>query len=187
MKFSKCFLCDKLIYTPYHVTEIAEDKIESFSLCKNCGQEYMKESRPPSEKVDLSHIKTPEELLGFLTNMKEIPRGIPEETKDPCECGLTLQEFDQHGKFGCTKCYDHFSEVMEQVVYPYHKADTHTGKYPKRQMREMWESNPEEKIKLLKLRYAKAIELEEYEKAGEINKELKELLNQSPPSTFSDL
>lgn len=187
MKFSKCFLCDKLIYTPYHVTEIEGESVESFSLCKNCGKEYMKAETPQPEKVDLSHIKTPEELLGFLTGMKEIPRGIPKEIKDPCECGLTLQEFDEHGKFGCAKCYDHFSERLEQVVYPYHGADTHTGKYPRRQMREKWESSPDEKIKLLKLRYAKAIELEEYEKASEINKELKELLSQSPPSAFSDL
>jgi len=142
----------------------------------------MKDSPKPSEKVDLSHIKTPEELLDFL-GMKEVTR-ISEETKEPCKCGLTLEEFDIHGKFGCPKCYEHFSERMEQVVYPYHGAHEHVGKYPRRQLEEKWESTPDEKTKLLKLRYAKALELEEYEKASEINEELKELLNQSPPSTF---
>jgi protein-arginine kinase activator protein McsA len=49
------------------------------------------------------------------------------------------------------------------------------------------EKDPEEKMKLLKLRYAKAIELEEYEKAAEVNKEIEQLLIQSPPSSSSDL
>jgi len=186
MKFKKCFFCDKIVYTPHHVTEIDGQDVLSFDMCKKCGHDYMKGAYPLGEtlpspsppKIDLSHIKTPEELLGFLT-------GGAKEEKEPCKCGMTLKEFDKCGKFGCPNCYDHFPERMKQLVFPYHGAQEHVGKYPKRQMKQKWESSPEEKMKLLKLQYAKALELEEYEKAAEINKQI-ELLSQSPPSVFSD-
>ena len=74
---------------------------------------------------------------------------------------------------------------MESLVYPWHNARKHTGKIPIRQMRELWMSTDEEKLKLLKLRYAKALELEEYEKLDGLQQEIDEI-NQSPSATSED-
>ena len=88
---------------------------------------------------------------------------------------MTLEEFNTHGRFGCADCYLHFEIIMEELVYPYHKAKAHVGKRPKRQLAEKLENDPVEKLKLLKLRYAKALELEEYEKLADLLKEIEDV------------
>jgi protein arginine kinase activator len=173
MILKKCFQCNKTTYTPYHVTEISKDKIVyCYDLCKKCGEGLMNVQK--NEKIDLTHIKTPEQLLDFITGVVKNP---------PCpECGLKVEEFNVNGKFGCAECYNHFVENMQQLVFPYHRANVHFGKIPKKQMKELWNSTTEEKTKLLKLRLAKAIELEEYEKASLIKIDL-DVLRQSLPSS----
>lgn len=185
---NKCFFCDEITYTPFHVTEIAKDgDVSSYVMCRVCGLEYLKDVYEPNMKnqpvkKDLSHIKTPEELLKFLSDAQRDANPL-----EPCDgCGLTEKEFDKSGKFGCPQCYDHFDDKMESLVYPWHNgAREHTGKIPIRQMKELWMSTDEEKLKLLKLRYAKALELEEYEKLDGLQQEIDEV-NQSPSSTSED-
>lgn len=176
MAIKKCFQCNKFTYTPYHVTEITKEKVYTYDLCKKCG-EHITEVGNKEQKVDLSHIKTPEELLDFMAEgLKSLMS--KEEPKPPCPgCGLTIEEFDMKGRFGCSKCYEHFTERMEQLVFPYHKANQHVGKRLKK-----LPTTIDEKRKLLKLKMAKAIELEEYEKAAEIKIELDSLLDPPPSS-----
>lgn len=180
MTIKKCFQCNKFTHTPIHVTEISKDKsVYTYDLCKKCGNKLMDAEK--TEKIDLSHIKTPEQLLDFMA--AGIQSMLPKEPpKPPCPgCGLTIEEFDTKGRFGCAKCYGHFTERMEQLVFPYHKANSHVGKIPKKYMSDLCNSSVEEKRKLLKLKMAKAIELEEYENAAQIKIELQAL--ETPPSS----
>jgi protein arginine kinase activator len=158
----KCFFCDETKHLPYTITEVNDGNVESHQMCKECGEEYMGSKK--KKEIDLTYIKTPEELLAFIQEIRQ-------PLIEPCKCGMTLKEFNTHGRFGCSECYSHFEIVMEQLVYPYHKARFHVGKHPKKQMEE--EANkPSEKLKLLKVRYAKALELEEYEKLADLLKEI---------------
>jgi len=190
MKIRKCFFCNQLVHTPIQITEIDEGQVTSVDLCAQCGKEYMEalEQQPvmaaPSEELNMAQITTAEELVELLTNAENVlfPKKHPD--KKPCDCGMTLQKFDENGKFGCAKCYEHFDDIVEQVVIPYHKADQHTGKRPKHQIQKMLDT-PEEQLKILKLRLAQAIELEEYEKAAVYNQQIKEI-TQPPPATSSD-
>ena len=176
----KCFQCNKSGPTPFHITEINKDKtVYSYDLCKKCGEKI----HPMGNKIDLSHIKTPQELIDFISGA-ETKKDKP--VADPCpKCGLTNEDFDVKGRFGCDKCYEHFSDIMKELVYPYHKANSHVGKTPKNYFKKLCESNVDEKRKLLKLQLAKAIELEEYEKAAKIKIELQSL-SQNPPSSCED-
>ena len=150
-------------------------------MCKTCGAEYLSDVYH-TKQTDLSHIKTPEELLQFLeSSASKINDPVP-----PCKCGLTEAEFDKTGKFGCCQCYTHFMGKMESLVFPFHGAKKHIGKYPKKQTQEKWVSNDEEKLKLLKLQYAKALELEQYEKLTDLKQMINEI-NQSLSSTSEDL
>jgi protein arginine kinase activator len=195
MSFQKCFFCNKIRRTPYHVTEIEDKVVEAFDMCSLCAIEYLKglntEFAPkakPNTVPDISNIQSTEDLLDFINQFS--PKEITTQTakdKDPCKCGMTTKEIEKNGRFGCPHCYDHFEEFMKQMVYPFHKADEHLGKTPKTQIMQEIEADPEEKMKLLKLKYAKAIELEEYEQAAEINKEIKQLLDQFPLSSSEDL
>ncbi len=69
-------------------------------------------------------------------------------------------------------CYSFFKKKMKELVFPYHGASRHAGKRPKANYVETLMCDPVEREKILKLRYAKALELEQYEKAAEIKKEL---------------
>ena len=179
---SVCFFCEKITYVPYHVTEINDGDVSVYHMCKHCGDQYFSKSTEkimPEKKIDLTHLKTPEDLLNFLSGVEN-----QIDDKPPCKCGMTTDEFEEYGRFGCPKCYDHFSEKMEELVYPYHKAREHVGKVPKRH-KEMMLEKPTEKIKLLKLQYAKALELEEYEKLPDLKKQIDEV-SQSLSSASED-
>ena len=65
---------------------------------------------------------------------------------------------------------------MKDLVFPFHQARFHEGKKPKRHYIDSLMQDPVEKEKILKLRYAKALELENYEQAKIIKEQLAELL-----------
>lgn len=178
MKISKCFFCNKISATPYQVTEIIDEKVDTFDMCQRCAQEYLqdidktKTTTKPKSDVDLTEIKTSQDLIKFITNIQS-----PAKSVSSCECGWSEHDFNTTGRFGCPKCYDHFHEKVEQLVFPYHRSNEHIGKTPRRATKEFWESSKEEKLKMLKLQLAQAIELEKYEKAGELNVQIKNIEN----------
>lgn len=190
MNFGRCFFCNKLTPIVFHITEIEKTNIEAVDLCSKCGHEYMKSLTAPKEPslkpkkptVNLQHIKTAEDLISFLGSLATPKKTIPPH--EPCpNCGMTLEMFDKTGRMGCPKCYDHFQILVERVICPYHNATEHVGKRPKHMIQKRMEDDPVEKMKLLKLRLAKAIELEEYERAAEINEEIKQLAALSSSSS----
>jgi protein-arginine kinase activator protein McsA len=155
MKLKPCSICKKITVTPVHVTEINKDGTTTqLDLCRTCGEKFTNIDGPveeipmqKQEAVDLTNITTPKQLLDFLAAI----RGGPDDNTPPCECGMTVAEFDKHGIFGCPKCYDHFTNQMQRLVFPYHKANKHVGKIPKRWLAEKQANDPVEKMKLLKL------------------------------------
>lgn len=166
-----------MIYTPFHVSEPNNEGVwETSHLCVKCAVAYLndepivigdkqKKSDPQVNALDLTHINTPEDLIALITKHQQA-----DPNKPPCpKCGLTLVEFDVKGRFGCPQCYEHFTERMEQLVYPYHHAREHVGKQIKPK------KCREDEIKTLKLRMAHAVELERYEEASDIKKLLDEL------------
>lgn len=196
IELKKCFYCTKLKFCPVKLTEIKDDgTVANCDVCQKCADLHLekKEAEPKpkmqavvapdavikKKNVDVSHIKTPQELLSFLmgTPSPGSPDAIP-----PCECGTTEAEFDQTGRFGCPKCYTHFEAKMSEQVFPFHGASEHVGKKPKRSREEMWMSDPVEKEKVLKLRLAKAVEVEDYERAAELKKQLAEMRPSEPDS-----
>jgi protein arginine kinase activator len=174
MKLKQCSLCNKYTDAPYKLTEAqADGSAKSFYACPACA-----EARLGGSAIDLSRVSTAEELLDLILKAELPPRATP-----PCGCGLTEAEFDRDGRFGCAACYVHFSAKMTELVFPYHKAQDHVGKKPKAHWLDPVLSDPVAKQKLLKLRYAKALELEQYERAAEIKGELDELTSRTPPQT----
>ena len=179
----RCAFCGSK-KTYISVTELEHSKVtETFNMCYDCGAEYMKEVEkdlhPQSAKkeVDLTHVQTPLQLLNLINAICRKPIS----TKEPCpNCGLSPSDFQLHGKFGCAQCYEHFQEEFETLAIPYHHgAEEHVGKRPKHAFQKSMEA-PEEKRKVLKLRLAQAVELENYELAAKYRDELNAI--QGPPS-----
>ena len=179
----KCVYCDETQIV-YRVTELTDGKVsETYDMCLVCGKEYMKdvykdlqvEKEDNVNALDATEITTPEQLLNFIgkLNMKS---KIPQKT--PCVCGMTDKEFHANGKFGCANCYEHFKEEFDTLVVPYQKADEHIGKRPKHRLQR--EETPEEHVKTVRLRLAKASEIEDYETAAILKKELDSLITSIP-------
>lgn len=183
MSLKKCFHCNKTTYTPFHITEISKGTAtHTYDLCKKCGE--IMTNQPVSSKIDLDHITTPEQLLQFIAGIPQFKEKTPVA---PCpQCGLTEAEFDVKGRFGCPKCYEHFKKKMKQLVFPYHNANSHQGKMPKKLLANKWVATTDEHEKFLKLKLAKAIELEEYEEASRLKNELNNLNHPKPQSTSED-
>jgi protein arginine kinase activator len=179
-----CHFCKKVTLTPYKLSELKDNgKVDVKYSCEDCFSTWSEKTSPAitwSKTVDLSHINTPEELLNFLIARDD-------KVDRVCECGMSEEVFDKLGKFGCHKCYEFFGDKMKDLVFPFHKNKEHVGKTPKRTRMEQIMNDPVEKEKLLKLKYAKALELEEYEKCAVLKKELEELKSQLLQSTSSDL
>ena len=181
MKLNRCAVCEKLTFTPYHITEIKENQSASiFDMCKKCGQKYIDnlpkryDEFTPKDDIEMTHIQTPEETLHFMNG---IPLPSKPNKKTSCKCGTKQEEFELRGRIGCAECYDHFGEKIEQLIIKYHNANKHVGRRPKKEMD--WDSikDPVEKLKLLKLHYAKALELEEYEKLANLKTKIDQISN----------
>lgn len=144
---NKCFFCGRNAETS--LTEIDDDgNVHEGHICDVCRESHL------SEPIDLDAITDPEQLLSLIRGRR------------PCRCGMTESDFDDSGRFGCPECYHHFDGKMEELVFPFHKSRRHEGKSPKRL------DDPDERHKVLRLRYAKAIETENYELASAIKREL---------------
>lgn len=177
-KLIPCASCQQITYCPVHITDILEDKsVVTFNLCTKCGSHFMEHGKFPDvaeseliKTVDLEKIKSPEQLLDFIFGKDTV---LGPMVKPPCpECELTVEQFDEHGKFNCAHCYEHFHEAIEHLVFPYHGAKEHVGKRPKN-----WKMpiDPEEELKILKLKKTRALEHEKYEEAAQLRREIEQL------------
>src|SRR3989339_1876713 len=60
------------------------------------------------------------------------PRVRPGATRCP-GCGVTWSDFRSTGRFGCPRCYEHFSLPLQQIMPRIHSgAYAHRGKAPPR-------------------------------------------------------
>jgi protein arginine kinase activator len=187
VKLKKCYGCVKLKFCPIRITEIIDTKeVASYELCLECSQNGISTEAVVKKKqhiLDLADVKTPEQLLDFIYQSQTNSR---EET---CVCGLTEAEFNKTGRFGCAKCYERFIDYFEEQIIPYHQgARRHVGKRPKKVTVGILNNDPNERRKVLKLHYAKALELEQYEQLALIKKELDALPIDVPtlPQTSED-
>lgn len=177
-KLIPCDRCKQIRYCPVHITDIDGGKVTHYDLCAYCGEQFqqgnMPEENTPEEQqpepVNLEHINTPEQLLDFIFGKGTV---LGPMHKEPCpKCGLTVEEFDEHGRFGCAHCYEHFHEAMEHMVFPWHGANQHIGKVPKNYVAP---KDLEAQLKTLKLKKARALEHEKYEEAAQLRREIEQL------------
>ena len=189
-------------------------------LCKDCSTKYinMAPETVKQEAVPVQAPAPPAAsaplLSGFLATLlgamltkaimqqpQQIQPSKPKNAgKPPCpSCGMTLRELAKDGKTGCPTCWDHFKEELKIVTQHSHAGATkHVGKSPKvnkdalTQQQQLAEQNAsiEERIKSYKLKMVKAIEIENYEAAGALKKQIADLQAQltgvlppTPPSS----
>ncbi|MDO4541456.1 MAG: UvrB/UvrC motif-containing protein [Bacillota bacterium] len=86
-------------------------------------------------------------------------------------CGTTYREFSTRGRFGCGNCYDAFENRLEPLFDNIHFSHEYKGKMP--QSPGLLED--EDKLAMLTREKEEAVAREDYERAAELQKQIREL------------
>lgn len=152
----------------YHVTDIFGKEVVQMHLCQKCF-------------LNQYSIATQENIANFIAAViKEKERIF---AKKCSQCNSSLGDINKSGRLGCPGCYDSFQEELLPVLQRCQGGNlVHIGKKPHDY--KIIEAKEEkldikERIRLLKLKMANAIEVENYEIAGVLKKKIEELSSES--------
>jgi len=169
-----------------HITEVEHNCVlYSVDVCHVCGDEIRKATLPKHMQGDITPtggnqmpiITSATELLDLLTGTSPKLQPVIESNKKPCpRCGLTIDEFNLSGKFGCPTCYDHYRDEFMAVSINRQAGLEHVGKKPRHAIKKA--KDQAEQLKVLKLLLAKAKELEQFEKVAEIKQQINDLMKE---------
>lgn len=115
-----CDVCQSQDASIY-LTQIVEGAMKKVNLCDSCAKE-----------------KGVTDPVGF--KLTDLLKGVGTETKSgsavmadgfKCDhCGFTQTDFKKTGRFGCSRCYEVFSEGLDNLLEAMHRHTMHTGKIP---------------------------------------------------------
>jgi len=150
-----CDICHKNIAT-VHLTEIIDNKIVELHICQRCARAKADEIK---QQLNISDF-----LSGLVEERKEHLKRCP-------QCGLSFQEFRKKGRLGCSMCYVAFKAELLPLLKKIHGSTHHNGKMPPKIEEKVL---IDRKIRELRERLNRAIQLEEYEEAALLRDKLKE-------------
>lgn len=159
----KCDNCNNT--ATVHLTEIKNGKKLEKHLCEQCAA-----------KIEGLSLKSHTPINELLTNFVLAHSGAAQQKTPVCEqCGISWVEFRQSGLLGCEKDYDHFDGELTAMAQRMHDGATHhIGKQPKR--RRSGSAAPmASHLAKLKRELAKAVEVEDYERAAMLRDEIRHL------------
>lgn len=167
-------------------TRIINGEKTEYSLCEECAKKL---------GIDDIDFSMPINFSNFLSDFFEEDSLLPSFTSNfvnECpKCGMTYEEFAQSGKFGCSECYNAFSNKIDSVLKNLHGTSKHVGRSPKNILTSADNKNQkdvqnvkienneknekQEKIKELNNEIQKAIKEERYEDAAKYRDEIKKI------------
>lgn len=103
-----------------------------------------------------------------------------QERQEACpNCGMTLRESVHIGKFGCSECYEAFSEYVPQIVERVQAGNhEHVGSAP---LKSASKINLKRKIEALEVELQQLITEQNFEQAAVIRDEIKVLKESGEP------
>lgn len=159
-----CQECSKRPAT-LHFTKIVSGEKTEFHICETCARE--KGEMIPGTANGFSIHNLLSGLLDFE------PTGAAKPQQIRCEhCGLSYAQFSKIGRFGCSRCYEQFSDRLDSLLKRVHGNTVHIGKIPKRTGGRI---QMKREIDELKKEMATQIQQEEFEKAAMLRDQIREL------------
>lgn len=168
-----CNYCgSKFVPNNITVTEMVNGVAYSLAMCNQCAADLVYSNKKLAPQQIPTKIKIEVESEED-SNLKIRVNQEKPYNKTPCpNCGLDIKTLIRDGRFGCPVCYEHYFDEFSVIAAMHQEgAMEHVGKFPKTPISQ----DPTDKIKLLKLLKAKAIELENYEEAARLAEELRKL------------
>ncbi len=85
------------------------------------------------------------------------------------QCGMTMKEFNETGRFGCSECYSAFYQELSELLRRIHGHDHHVGKVPS--------INPEhlearKELLALRRQLKQAVDQENFENAAQLRDQI---------------
>lgn len=149
-----------------HLTEIKSGKKIEKHLCEQCAAQS--EGFPVKSHTPINEL---------LTNFVMAHSGIQKEADATCPtCGMTYAEFRQNGLLGCPNDYQLFERDLTPLLQRAHEGATHhVGKVPTRRGGTGVPA-AKRQVDVTKLRreLAKAVEVEDYEKAAKLRDQIRQ-------------
>ncbi len=153
-----CQACGKNEAT-VEFTEIVNDEVKQLHLCDACAKKKGIEME--------QHFS----IADFLAGLSEPGTGVMKCDK----CGMTFDEFQKIGRFGCADCYLAFRENLRPLLKRIHGSTKHTGKSAKGRGADGPDKRAE--ISVLKQRLQLAVDREEFEEAAKLRDRIRDLEN----------
>ncbi len=164
-------LCEKCGKKPavMKFNQTINNEKKTHYICEDCAMEMM------GSHLSFGSFDPFSAFSGFFQND---PAALPRETVCPT-CGLSFRRFLDTGKFGCAHCYEAFGSQLEPVFRKIHYSTEYKGKCPddarlhlKREAVPEQEEIVESPVVALERQIREAVEVEDYEKAAQLKKEL---------------
>ncbi|MEI6861083.1 MAG: UvrB/UvrC motif-containing protein [Verrucomicrobiota bacterium] len=161
----KCDLCQQP--ATVHLTQIVNAKVHKMDLCETCAQ--------AKGVTDPSGFSLADLLLKASLNPGPSAAGLRCE-----QCGASAADFKKHGRFGCPRCYETFSDLLAPLLENMHKGVTHTGKVPRRALER---KSLYDRLTKLELDLNEAIKSERYEDAARARDEIHQVRESIAPES----
>jgi protein arginine kinase activator len=148
-----------------HLTQVEDDETRTLHLCARCAEERGVDTPKVPENFLLAGV------LAKLGSGEEGGEGKSPRSGSggpgPCDfCGLSLRDFKETGRLGCPHCWSTFERQLRPLLNRVQGAAQHVGKVylppdPTTTQRE-------KRLDGLRRKLARAVELEDFERAAEL-------------------
>ena len=170
----KCQNCGKN-ETNFKYTEVINGVKKELNLCAECAKKMGVDDLNFSIPINFSSF-----FGDFLNDFNEqsfIPTLVAPKKMQCDSCNMTYDEFMNIGKFGCSHCYEVFSDRIDPVLKRLHGNTKYLGRKSNISTN-IIDIEPEKEnneIDNLKRELKLAIKEEKYEKAAELRDKIKDL------------
>jgi|688.fasta_scaffold15092_9 protein arginine kinase activator len=162
MTIKQCPQCKEIAHLYGTVTDLMPNgSYKTIHICAECVRIYFQICE---HKVKV--INSVDGLLDFLDCVKY------DKSLLACKCGITELDLEKNYQLGCPDCYEVFKDKLNEILKAHHGSSKHTGKVPNNTLK----ANKEDELKTLKLKYAKALELEKYEDCKKLKNQIDDLI-----------
>ncbi len=155
-------LCSRCKQRPANVyfSQNINGNTQEYEVCSECAKE-LGLLEGTGSMFNLNHFLG--DFFGAAPGLGVAP------TKACSHCGTTYREFSNNGMFGCSHCYEAFSDYLPELMNRLHGAQQHIAP------QQAAENDKQDKIGQLKAQIQHAIEQEDYERAAKLRDEIKQL------------
>jgi protein arginine kinase activator len=145
-----------------HLTTIENDEMATVHLCAKCAE---------GQGISFTAAASAP-LADFLAQISGGPEELPQGVRgEPCPyCGNSSDDFRRTGRLGCPECYAHFEGQLRGLLRRIHGSTQHVGRLYLGAGTGAEDRHT--KLRSLRLRLDRAVELEDFEAAAELRDQI---------------